>query len=124
MTDGRNLISGLEGFLVPASAGHTTRTRPSGIPFFDVRFVVLHFQTDPHMWIGPIELRHGPLYGSEIGHVVPVPRVMRERGTRNGCQAGNQAPKHQRPDPHGVTSLAVIMFDRLQVADALLARRG
>jgi hypothetical protein len=81
MADGGNLISRLERIFVPTCVSHTAWTRAAGAPLFHVVFVVRHFETDPHMGIGPIELRHGTLHRGEIGHVVPVPRVMREGRT-------------------------------------------
>src|SRR5258708_11050178 len=122
MADGGNLISRLERIFVPACIGHTAWTRAAGTPLFHVIFVVRYFEADPYMRVGPIELRHGTLHRGEIGHVVPMPGVMREGRAGNDEQADRQDEECPQLEFHYVTS-----SPRLSIAlasfDALFMRR-
>src|SRR6267154_1917465 len=118
MADGGNLTSRLERIFVPACIGHTAWTLSAGTPLFHVILVVCHFETDPHMRVSPIKLRHGTLHRGEIGHVVPMPRVMREGWSGNDEQADRQDDECPQPEFHCVTS-----SQPLASFDALFMRR-
>src|SRR5215472_6494351 len=107
MADGGNLIAGLEGVFVPASAGHAAGAGAASAPFLNVAFIAYDVQIHPHVRVAPIEFRHGAFHRGGIRHVVAVPGVVREGGESERQQANDQASDYPSSRFHDGNSSSI-----------------